>query len=209
MSDSFAIEATLEPVTPESVWQTLDAVSRVVSKLDHAVQHPWHRPHAWSIRGDGRTWERPTLAEVRRVAQLPDEDSYVAWWSYYGAELQWSLRAHRFQSTLETPDLEMFPEIVVTLQCYAGRDRMRTEEVFRGVSSRLGKRGLAVRASATRVSSTDDGKRDADKRRAPRVRAPFSDRVRASVAEHTGRYAVGVLTGVTVAGVVAFLGLSR
>ncbi|WP_295790894.1 hypothetical protein [uncultured Microbacterium sp.] len=209
MTDKYSIELALRNVTDDNLWLMLKDASKAVSKHDHAEQHSWHRPGAWSILGDDRKWDRPTLAEVRSAAHIAVGEPFAVQWSYYGTEAQWSLNAQKFVSSDGLPARPDIPDLVLTLKAYAGRDRLRTEGVVRRVAAELERRGVEVKAHPTRVSSTDDGRADQGGRPAPRRVEPVGARLRASLAEHTGRYVVGVLTGLTVAGMVAYFGLGR
>lgn len=196
MADRYSQYLVFAPENESDIWEIAKHASQAVMKFDFKPQHEWLAARLWSISSDSRSWDRPSLSEARKAAHVAEGSTFSVHWSFYGESLQWALTAQTFDNGRRS----------LTLQAYAGRDRLRTEEVVRDVAEALTKRGLSVEVTETQVSSSDDGGQAEVEPLSPRTKPRGSlTAVGESVKEHVGAYVVGVLVLIT-GGILAALG---
>jgi len=195
MPDSFAIDLQWETTDVNALWAVSAAAEKAVRDADRPRKA--QASEGWRLSTfDGRTWQRKALAETRALVSDLNPENYKVGWMYSGVILGWWQDHTRWSDG----------RVIIRVRAFGGEERLQTEAVAGQVARVLQEQGYPLTVGDTQLSSVDDGRRSPS---ATVARDTLGSRLKTSFAEHTGRYVVGVATGLTVAVLAAVLGLSR
>lgn len=195
MATTFSIEATAKLNAVSEAWEAVRVLTMCV---EHVLPGGARFGRRYELSGDKKRWARESLPEMVVVRELYDLDSFVLYWDYLPAGMQWHLRAHTFQGG----------ETHVELVAYAGADLIRTEEAMRTVLARASERGVDMKMGAV-VHSSDEKPASVNTEEVVINTGPMKKiRIfRAWVGPHLSAYIVGTVASLTATGLAIWLGV--
>lgn len=202
MVDTFSVKMRRRLGEPSAVWREAQIFATAIESVHESAGGDWPEL-PWSMAAAGRSWDRATMPELRRIAKEHSLAEFTVYWEYAVDGLQWSITGSVYESY--SSDLEVL--------AYAGEDRMTTERAVRLVAATAARRGIDVTIGETSISSSDSpGRSTAAKAKKP---TPLRDttpgilaRAGAAIARHFGAFVVGVLSTVVAAMIIVLLRLN-